>query len=82
MPGVQIGDGAIIAANSTVTTSIPPYTIYGGNPAKRIRKRFDEAIIQLLLNLKWWNWPYEKIIEKIHIIFGTDKNALKKLLIN
>ncbi|MFQ6723453.1 MAG: CatB-related O-acetyltransferase [Opitutales bacterium] len=52
IPGVTIGDGAIIAAESIVTSTVPPYSIYGGNPAKCIRKRFDEDTIQLLLDLQ------------------------------
>lgn len=63
MPGVQIGDGAIIATNSVVTKNIEPYTIVGGNPAKLIRNRFDEEITRALLKLKWWNWPIDKITQ-------------------
>src|SRR5690606_37336752 len=54
MTGVNIGDGAIIAANSTVVKDVPPYTIVGGNPAVEIRKRFSEGEINQLLELKWW----------------------------
>lgn len=80
MPGVTIGDGAIIAAESVVTSTVPPYSIYGGNPAKCIRKRFDEDTIPLLLDLKWWNWPYKKLTQYLPVIFGTDTKALRKLL--
>lgn len=65
MPGVQIGDGAIIAANSIVAKDVAPYTIYGGNPAKFIKKRFSDEIIELLLKLQWWNWDEEKIFNNL-----------------
>ena len=61
MAGVHIGDGAIIAARAVVTKDVPPYTIVGGTPAKKIRKRFDTDVIQQLLNLKWWDWSTDKI---------------------
>jgi virginiamycin A acetyltransferase len=61
MPGIRIGDGAIIATNAVVTKDVEPYSIVGSNPAKLIRKRFDDDTIQKLLTLKWWNWPVEKI---------------------
>ncbi len=65
MPGVKIGDGAIIAANSTVTKNIEPYAIYGGNPAKFIKKRFSDEKIERLLKLQWWNWDEEKLFENL-----------------
>jgi virginiamycin A acetyltransferase len=55
MPGVKIGDGAIVGAYSLVTKDVAPYTIVGGNPAKFIRKRFDDQTIDFLLKLKWWD---------------------------
>ena len=63
MPGIKIGDGAIIATNSVVTKDVEPYSIVGGNPAQLIRKRFDEATILQLLALRWWDWPIEKITQ-------------------
>jgi acetyltransferase-like isoleucine patch superfamily enzyme len=57
MSGVSVGDGAIIAANATVTNDVGPFEIVGGNPAKLIRKRFDDKIIQKLLRLAWWDLP-------------------------
>lgn len=65
MAGVNIGDGAIIATNSTITKDVEPYTIVGGNPAKKIRKRFSEDVIAKLLELKWWNWDIDKITKNI-----------------
>jgi virginiamycin A acetyltransferase len=65
MPGVKIGDGAIIATNSTVTKNVEPYSIVGGNPAKEIKKRFSKEQIERLLEIKWWNWEIEKITKNI-----------------
>jgi virginiamycin A acetyltransferase len=65
MPGVKIGDGAIIATNSTVTKNVAPYTIVGGNPAKEIKKRFSQEQIERLLEIKWWNWEIEKITKNV-----------------
>ncbi|MFY9164414.1 CatB-related O-acetyltransferase [Aquirufa antheringensis] len=59
--GVTIGDGAIIGMGSVVTKNIPPYEIWAGNPAKCIKKRFDDDISNYLLNLKWWEWEDDKI---------------------
>lgn len=76
MAGVTIGDGAIIATNSTVIKDVAPYTIVGGNPAKEIKKRFNEETIDKLLMLKWWDWPIEKITENLQNL--TD-NLIDKL---
>ena len=65
MPGIRIGDGAIIATNSTVTKDVEPYTIVGGNPAKEIRKRFTEKETIKLLEVRWWNWTIEKITQNL-----------------
>ncbi|WP_167604977.1 CatB-related O-acetyltransferase [Maribellus sediminis] len=80
MPGVKIGDGAIVATNSTVTKDVEPYSIVGGNPAKTIRKRFSDEQIEILLNLKWWDWELEKITRSVEILTGNDVDALQKLL--
>ncbi|WP_299835785.1 CatB-related O-acetyltransferase [uncultured Tenacibaculum sp.] len=76
MAGVTIGDGAIIATNSTIVKDVPPYTIVGGNPGKEIKKRFDEETINKLLALKWWDWPIEKITENLQNLTG---NLIDKL---
>ena len=71
MPGVHIGDGAIIATNSTVTKDVAPYSIVGGNPAKVLRKRFSEKKIKELLEMQWWNWELDKITD--NLTFLTQK---------
>ncbi|MBF2018387.1 MAG: Vat family streptogramin A O-acetyltransferase [Rivularia sp. T60_A2020_040] len=76
MPGVQIGDGAIIASKSVVTKNVLPYTIVGGNPATVIRKRFADDVIEMLLKISWWNWDIEKISRNLEKIVGGDIEAL------
>ncbi len=78
MPGIHIGDGAIIGAQSVVTRNIEPYTIVGGNPAKEIRKLFDNSIIQELLEIRWWDWEIEKITRNIKIICSGDTQGLRQ----
>lgn len=77
MPGVKIGDGAIIATNSTVTKNVEPYSIVGGNPAKEIKKRFSKEQIEKLLEIKWWNWEIEKITENVQNLTGENIESLK-----
>jgi virginiamycin A acetyltransferase len=84
LPGVHIGDGVMIGANSTVGSDIEPYCIAAGNPAKTIRKRFDDELINIMLKIKWWYLPYNEINEMISILSSDDltsvKIQLKKLL--
>jgi len=76
MAGVHIGDGAIIATGALVTKDVPPYTIVGGNPAKAIKQRFNDAEIDQLLKMRWWNWPVDKITKHLNKLTGKDVSAL------
>jgi virginiamycin A acetyltransferase len=76
MPGVQVGDGAIIAAKSVVASDVPAYTIFGGNPARCIRQRFKQEVIRSLLEIAWWNWDIQKITRHLDKIVSADIEAL------
>ena len=80
LPGVHVGDGAIIGLNSTVTHDIPPYTVAAGNPAGVIRGRFDEELTGLLLTLKWWDKGTDEIMRLIPILTCSDLERVKREL--
>ena len=79
LPGVHIGDGAIIGANSVVSKDVQPYTVVGGNPIKLIRRRFDDGTTEFLLGLKWWDWSAEKILKNLELLCSGDLSKLKTL---
>ena len=72
MSGVKIGDGAIVGARAIITKDIEPYSVYGGNPALLLKKRFDENIIQQLLFLEWWNLKNEEIEQILPLMLNTN----------
>jgi len=76
MPGVTIGEGAIIAAGSVVSKDVPPYTIFGGNPAREIRKRFSEPEIKMLLEMRWFDWERSKIEKAIPLLSSSSIEQL------
>lgn len=84
MPGVKIGDGAIVAAYSVVAKDVEPYTLVGGNPARFIRKRFNDELKELLLKLKWWDFQGEKLARILPLLCDTDLGkvsaGIKKIL--
>ena len=68
MSGVKIGDGAVIGGQSVVSKDVGPYAVVSGNPARLIKKRFDDETIEKLLDIQWWNWPVEKIRKNVHLL--------------
>jgi len=79
MPGVKIGNGAIIAAKSVVVDDVQPYTIVGGNPAKLIKPRFEAETIKKLLEIAWWNWDVAKISVNMEKIVAGNINDLSSI---
>lgn len=79
MPGVKIADGAIIGANATVTKNVGPYEVWAGNPAKLIRRRFPDDIMDMLLKIRWWDWDMEKITAHVDVLVSSDVEKLKAL---
>lgn len=78
LPGIRVGDGAVVAARTQVVKDVPPYTIVGGNPMREIRKRFSEEEIALLLKLGWWDWPDGEIRKAISILCSGDIRRLQE----
>lgn len=76
MSGVTVGDGAVIGAGSVVASDVEPFTIVAGNPARVVKKRFSDAVINKLLELKWWDWPDEKIRANVDVLCSSDEERL------
>lgn len=78
MPGVTIGDGAIVAAKAVVSRDVPPYAVVAGNPARIVKMRFRDSVVEELLRLAWWTWPAATIAGNLDAIRGADIDALKR----
>ena len=78
MPGVTIGNGAIVSSRSVVVSDVPAYTIVGGNPARLLRERFEPDEVSALESLAWWDWPIEKVTAHLELIVAGDVRALMR----
>ena len=77
LPGVTIGNGAIVAARAVVAADVPPYTVVGGNPARELKRRFPPDVVDELEAIAWWNWPVDKITKHLQVIVAGDVAALQ-----
>lgn len=77
MPGVKIGDGSIVAAYSVIVKDVPPYSVVGGNPARFIKRRFDDELIELLLKLKWWDFEGVALLKILPLLCDHDLERVK-----
>ena len=80
LPGVTIGDGAIVAARSVVPRDVAPYTVVGGDPARFLKQRFDDELIQLLEEVRWWDLPPEELAELLPVLCDPDLEAARQSL--
>lgn len=80
LPGVKIGDGAIIAACSVVAKDVPAYTVSGGNPARFIKERFDSELKDLLLRFRWWDLPAGQLVDFLPLLCDPDLEKVKRTL--
>ncbi len=78
MPGVTIGDGAIVATRAVVTRDVPPFAVVAGNPAQVVKMRFDEKTVAALRDIAWWHWPVDRIAANLDAIRSADLDALKR----
>lgn len=79
MPGVHIGNGAIVSSRSVVVSDVPAYSVVGGNPARVIRTRFEPDVVEGLEDLAWWDWPVDKITAHLQLIVGGNVQALARV---
>lgn len=79
MPGITIGDGAVIATRAVVTRDVAPYTIVGGNPARLIRQRFEDELVAHLLELRWWDWSDAQLRDAMPLLCSGDVERLRGL---
>ena len=79
MPGVTVGDGAIIGAGAVVASDVAPYAIVAGNPAQVVRMRFEPDVVRALLEIRWWDWPIEKIEENVSAIGAANLSDLRSV---
>ena len=82
MPGIKIGNGAIIASKAVVAHDVDAYTVVAGNPARQIKKRFPDDIVDELLKIAWWNWDIKLVSENLDAIMNSDIERLKAIQIS
>jgi len=70
MSGLSIGDGSVVGTGAVVTKSIPPYSIAVGVPARPVKLRFREELVKKLLDIKWWEWPDEKVFQEVGLLMS------------
>ena len=78
LSGVTVGDGAVIATRAVVTRDVRPYAIVGGNPAREIRRRFADGVVTQLLQIRWWDWPEEQILERFELLCQPPERLIQE----